>query len=115
MSMFSDPNWKIRKISAQYLKSMFTLIPKSSIQQTFYIEIRELLNDEDIYVKLQALESYLDMLNLFESDDIEKDVLEVFNQLLLRVEAENFIKFAELSGKLIYTLNAYDIDAKCQP
>lgn len=90
-------------------------LPPHTVKDTFYPEIRELLNDEEIYVKLQTLEGYLEMLKLFESDEIERDLLEVFVPIVDRAEDDNFIKLAELAGKIIYTMNSYDIDSKCLP
>lgn len=90
-------------------------LPTLTVKDTFYPEIRELLHDEEMYVKLQTLESYLEMLKTFESEEIEKDLLEVFMPIVDRAEDDNFIKLADLSGKIIYTLHSYDLDSKCLP
>jgi hypothetical protein len=65
MGMFSNTNWKIRMIIAMYLKSILTNVSKEMIREEFYSEIKELLIDEELYVKLETLDSYLNMLNLF--------------------------------------------------
>lgn len=55
LGMFTNTNWKIRMIVATYLKSILTKVNKQMISEVFYAEIKELLMDEEIYVKLETL------------------------------------------------------------
>ena len=61
MNAFTDTNWKIRSIAAKYMHSIVSNVSTKMIQSEFYPEMRELLADEEMFVRLDAIESFIEL------------------------------------------------------
>jgi hypothetical protein len=75
-----DTNWHFRKEMTKHMKVVFeNKLSKQSFQAYFYPEIVELINDEDLMVRLEALESVVGLMpTKLSADQIEKDILPAF-------------------------------------
>ncbi len=58
-----DTNWHIRKILGHHLKTVIKNISKTFFNQQLYEEMLELLHDEDLMVRLEAVEGLIDSMN----------------------------------------------------
>jgi hypothetical protein len=71
------------------------------------------LVDEEMFVRIEALENYLEMISFFSEEQIEHDLIQAFSQVVNQVEDEQFFRIVKLSGKLLYTMHQYDLEMKC--
>jgi mannitol/fructose-specific phosphotransferase system IIA component (Ntr-type) len=62
-SMCEDINWKIRVIAATELRHIIPLCDSASnFTETFLKELVELLNDDDSFVKVEAIETFAEII-----------------------------------------------------
>lgn len=59
----------ICKLSLKVMIYVVTRISKNTFQDYFYSELIELLNDEDLMVRLEAIDSLIDILSTFLTPD----------------------------------------------
>jgi hypothetical protein len=80
MSICGDVNYKIRLDGAIFLKEYFhknfqTLIGSSRLKQTFLPDLCELLNDEETYIRIEAIEGIQYVLESLDEVMIERELM----------------------------------------
>ena len=70
--MIYDNNWKIRLDGAKFLKMYMPLAKDSPRFDSIYFpQLVELLNDEENYVRIEAIEACTEVLERITEEDIE--------------------------------------------
>ena len=90
-----------------YLKAVFnTKLSKDSFQGYFCDELLELINDEDLLVRIEALDVAVEIMqSKLTTDQIDKDLLPSFcRHLEIEQEEECDIKMSALLGKFLFNL-----------
>lgn len=59
--MFRDTNWKIRIVGAKQIGNIVSKLNTNTISDYFYSEMKELLFDEEIFVRLEAFKSFIEI------------------------------------------------------
>lgn len=59
-----DHNWHFRKVIAKFFKPIIEKLTKEIFQSTFYEDLIDLLNDEDIMVRLEAIDDLVEIMNI---------------------------------------------------
>jgi hypothetical protein len=92
----------------QCLRDVFTLrLTKEGFQKYFYDELVELLNDEDLLVRIEAIEVAVEVMqSKMLPEQIEKDLLPVFvKHLEILDDVECTLKMSSLFGKFLFNLS----------
>jgi hypothetical protein len=81
-------------------------LTKDGFQKYFYEELVELINDEDMLVRLEALDVAVEIMqSKINSDQIEKDILPHFvRHLEIEKEEECDLKMSSLFGRFLFNL-----------
>ena len=87
IAVCSDTNYKIRTDGAIFFKQYFKanheqLVNTPRMQQTYIPEICELLNDEEIYIKIEAVEALTFVMDSVDIELLEKEMVPNFLKLL---------------------------------
>ena len=111
--MIIDNNWKIRLDGAKFLKMYLPYAKESPRFDTIYFpELVELLNDEENYVRIEAIEACTEVIDRITEEDIEKEFIPVVLNII-ECHAEDIItRLASLIGKIVYELRRQDIYIK---
>jgi hypothetical protein len=72
-------------------------------------ELIELLNDEEAYIRIEALEIITDLLEYFTESEIEKDYIPIVLSTVNVDSREILQKFAEMLGKIVYSLKPFEL------
>jgi len=80
MSLCGDVNYKIRMDGAIFIKEYLeinheSLIGSARLKQTFLPDMCELLNDEETYIRIEAIEGIQYVLECLEEDVIERELM----------------------------------------
>ena len=71
-------------------------------------ELIELLNDEEAYIRIEAIEILTDMLELMGTEMVEKEFIPViFNAMEATIE-DIILRLANIIGKIVYKLSKID-------
>lgn len=81
-------------------------LSKDSFQKYFYEELIELINDEDLLVRIEALEIAVEIMqSKLNPDQIDRDLLPAFvKHLEIEQEEECDIKMSALFGRFLFNL-----------
>lgn len=105
-----DNNYKIRMFGVLFFKDYLlgpqkaTIVAHPRFKNIYLSELFELLNDEESYIRIEALEILTDYLNYLTPEDIENEFVK---ELLKTTEADNEEiqqRLAEIIGKVVYQL-----------
>jgi hypothetical protein len=84
-----DNNYKIRLdgilFFKDYLKDKAAVVSHTRFKTVYISEILELLNDEEAYIRIEAIEILIDYLDQLEAVDIEKEFVK---EVLKTIEAD---------------------------
>lgn len=88
-----DTKWYFRKLISFHLKEVLSeRLSNQVFQEYFYDEMVELLNDEDLMVRLEAIEGVIGvMATKITVQQVEKDLLPVFLRHFEQSEEEECI------------------------
>lgn len=86
----------------------------SRFKDMYVPEIIELLNDEEAYIRIEALEIITDSLQYLDVDEIEKEYVQaVIKTIDVGIE-EIVQRLAQLIGKIVYNLKPFEFHLKYQ-
>lgn len=75
---------------------------------TYLPEVIELLNDEEAYIKIEAIEILTEILELMNMDMIENEFMPaIFNTMEATIE-DIILRLANIIGKIVYKLQSLD-------
>ena len=79
-------------------------------------EIYELLDDEESYVRIEAIEAILEVLEKLELSTIEENVMPnlIKGLDLEQNHIENVVRMSKMIGKIVYKLSHFDLHTKYQ-
>jgi hypothetical protein len=123
MQVCNDTNYKIRHDGSiffrQYLEMNHkSLLGTSRLEQTYIPEICELINDDETFIKIEAIEGLQYILETLSVELIEKELVPSLLKLLNvnNVHDEVMIRMAEIIGPISYKLSKLDdMHLKYQP
>jgi hypothetical protein len=105
-----DNNYKIRLDGAQFLKDYLQGDQKKSIichprfKSIYLSELLELLNDEEAYIRIEAIDILTDFLGQLEPVDVEvefvKSVLHTAQEEIEEIQ----LRLAEMIGRIVFAL-----------
>lgn len=77
-------------------------------------EIYELLNDEESYIRIEAIEALLEVLEHLDAKDVEESFVP---NMIKACDMEHnhdeiILKMAEIIGRIVYKLSTYDLHIK---
>ena len=76
-------------------------------EDVFLPEILELVNDEELYVSVEALEGVLEVLEHIETETIEQEIMPNILKLISQDNRihEITVRMAQIIGKVVYKLS----------
>jgi hypothetical protein len=102
-----DTNYKIRMDGILFFKEYLSYPQVLSHQRfkTIYLsEVIELLNDEEYYIRIEAIEILAEVLHLVGADIIEKEFMPVFFSTIESTLEDITLRLAQLLGKIVFQL-----------
>lgn len=91
-----------------YLKSE-SVLKHPNFQNVYLPEVIELLNDEESYIRIEAIEILTENLKLMSEDIMDKEFLPViFTTIDSQIE-EIQLRLAQIIGKIAYHVKKYDL------
>jgi hypothetical protein len=123
MQVCNDTNYKIRHDGSVFFKQYLeanheTLLGTTRLTQTYIPEICELINDEETFIKIEAIEGLLHILETLSSELIEREVVPSLLKLLnvVNVPDEVIERMAQIIGPICYKIQKIDdMHLKYQP
>ncbi len=111
--MVIDNNWKIRLDGAKFLKLYMPGAKDSPRFDTIYLpDLIELLNDEENYVRIEAIEACAEVIDRMEIEDIEKEFIPIVLNIIECYTEDIITRLAALIGKIVYELRKGDLYLK---
>lgn len=117
--MCSDTNYIIRLDAAIFFREYLqehasALIGTARLEEYFLPEIYELLNDEESYVRIEAIEAVLEVLEKLELQMIEDEFIPnlIKTLSLEKNHDEIIVRMSKNIGKIVYKLSAFDLHVK---
>ncbi len=113
-----DNNYKIRLDGVLFFKDYLlgeqksTIIAHPRFKNIYLSELLELLNDEESYIRIEALEILTEFLNQLTPEDIENEFVK---EMLKTIEADNEeiqLRLAEIIGKIAFQLKPFNFHMK---
>ena len=112
MVICSDTDYKIRTDGAIFFKEFFKksaaqFVGSERYEDVFLPEIIELVNDEESYVSVEALEGLLEVLDHVELETVESEIMPNILKLIApdnRIQ-EITVRMAQIIGKVVYKLS----------
>lgn len=113
-----DNNYKIRLDGVLFFKDYLlgdkkeTILAHPRFKNIYLSELLELLNDEESYIRIEALEILTEFLNQLTPEDIENEFVK---EMLKTTEADNEeiqLRLAEIIGKIVYQLQPFNFHMK---
>ena len=119
LGMCQDTNYQIRTEGAIFMKEYLQanhqkLLGTERFEDVYLPEIYELLNDEESYVRIEAIEAILEVLESIELNKIETEFMPNFlKALVLKNNHDEIIaRMAEIIGRIAYKLSFFDLHIK---
>lgn len=120
-NMCSDTNYIIRLDAAIFFKEYLQdhaadLIGTARLEEEILPEIYELLNDEESYVRMEAIEAVLEVLEKLELQTIEDEFIPnlIKGLSLEKNHDEIIVRMSKIIGKIVYKLSCFDLHVKYQ-
>lgn len=90
------------------------LLGTERFEDVFLPEIYELLNDEESYVRVEAIEAIVEVLEHIDSSKIEQEFIPNFLKALVFQNNHNEIiaRMAKMLGKIAYKLSFFELHLK---
>lgn len=111
MGICHDTNYKIRMDGVlffkEYLQSQLVL-KHQRFKSTYLPEVIELLNDEEAYIRIEAIEILTEILELMTVDLIEKEFMPVILNTMEATIEDIILRLANIIGKIVYKLQSKD-------
>jgi hypothetical protein len=121
MVICSDTDYKIRTDGAIFFKQFFqhqgsSFVGHDRYEEVFLPEIIELVNDEELYVSIEALEGLLEVLEHVDAETIEKEIMPNILKLIARDNRiqEITVRMAAIIGKVVWKLSKSGMHRKYQ-
>lgn len=113
LAICHDNNYKIRLDGAiflkEYLISDISIATCNRFEDIYLMELVELLNDEESYIRIEVLETLTELLSKLEPRLIEKEFLTAFvNMFDVGIE-ELLLRVAKIFGKVVHGLKHFDM------
>ena len=113
VSLCADTNHKIRFDGAlffkEYLLANYSELVKNDsdrLKQTYLPEVIELVNDEELSIKIEALECLVIALETMKTEEVEQEVMPSVLKLFEQIEYDEItIKVSAFFGQLVYKLS----------
>ncbi len=120
-SMCLNTDYLVRHEAAIFFKDYFEenaqkLIGTERLQDYYLPEIYELLVDEESYVRVEAIEATLEILEQLDLDIIEEKFMPGLIKGLDIEEnhIENIVRMSKMIGKIVYKLSHFELHTKYQ-
>jgi hypothetical protein len=85
------------------------MVKVERFQGTYLQEIIELLNDEEAYIRIEALETLTELLEYLEPTLIEKEFLHAFIDMIDIGIEDLILRLANILGKIVHGLKQFDM------
>ena len=69
----------------------------------------ELLNDEEYYIRIEAIEILAEILHLMSKDVVEKEFIPVFLSTMESTLEDITVRLAQILGKIVFQLQKLDL------
>lgn len=103
-----DLNWNIRFSIWEGMPKIWSCLAKESAVKIFYPELVELINDVEILVRLEAIETVFEMFDYFTEDQIKNDFYPILKQHLSADIDETWnTRMSKWIGKIAFCLHNY--------
>lgn len=117
MQICGDTNYKIRTEGSQFMKEYIKrnhekLRGTQRLVQTYIPEVCEMCNDEEIFIRLEAVEALSYVLDQLELEVIEKEFIPPLLKLLTSGHDEIVVRMSQIAGQLAHKLQVHDLHAK---
>ena len=119
VALCGDTNYKIRMDGAvfmkEYLALNFEALKNSTrLKQTYIPEICELLNDEETYIRIEAMESISYVLETLDEELIERELMPNLLKMLVFEDNHDSIiqRMAQIIGKVAFKLQNTQLHIK---
>ncbi len=103
-----DNNYKIRLDGVLFFKDYLLgdkkqiILAHPRFKSIYLTELFELLNDEESYIKIEALEILTEFLNQLTTEDIENEFVKEMVKTTAADNEEIQLRLAEIIGKIVY-------------
>lgn len=112
MSICHDNNFKIRLDGMMFFKDYLSIEIKDKseiikckrFKDMYLPEIIELVNDEEAYIRIEALDLLADYMDQLEHDEIDKEYMPAITKTIEVGIEEISIRLAQMIGKIAYNL-----------
>jgi hypothetical protein len=117
--MCQDTNYTVRRDSGMFFrdylkKNSVELVGSDRLEDLYLPEIYELLNDEESYVRIEAIAAILEILEHLALETIETQFIPNFlKALVIKNNHDEIIaRMAQLIGRVVHKLSAFDLHIK---
>ncbi len=101
--MCTDMDWKIRKIVATEVKSIFLNCEiGGEYHETFVEEFKELLNDEESFVKIEAIHNFSEIIGHMTKHQVKEKFVDTIKEQYEQRNEECLQELAFCSGKIMW-------------
>jgi HEAT repeat protein len=115
LNICSDTNYKIRTDGAIFFKNYLqqnneVLISTSLVrlQETYIPELIELCNDEEIFIRIEAIEAITYVVEQLDTDIIDREIIQPLLKILLSDHDEIIERASAIVGRMVYKLSLKD-------
>jgi hypothetical protein len=117
MQICGDTNYKIRTEGSIFFKEYIrdnhqALQGSTRLEETYIPEICEMCNDEEIFIRLEAVESLSYVLETLDVELLEREFIPPLLKLLLSDHDEIVIRMSRIVGQLVHKLQAHELHEK---
>jgi len=119
LGMCQDTNYQIRTEGAVFMKEYLQanhekLIGTVRFEEVYLPEIYELLNDEESYVRIEAIEAIVEVLQVVEVSKIEEEFIPNFLKTLVHENNhdEIIVRMGKMIGKIAFKLSIHELHLK---
>lgn len=113
MQICGDTNYKIRTEGSIFLKEYIrnnykSLLEGNRLESTYIPEICEMCNDEEIFIRVEAVEAMSYVLETLDVELLEKEFIPPLLKLLESNHDEIVIRMSRIVGQLAHKLKAHE-------
>jgi hypothetical protein len=109
MSICGDTNYKIRTDGAIFLKHYFAknhekLIDTPRFKDSYIPELCELCNDEEVFIRIEAIEAIHYVLDKLNVELVEREVIPEFIKMFDCSHEEIIVRLSQIIGSFTFKL-----------
>ena len=111
LAICHDTNYKIRMDGIQFFKE-YLKIPENFMsrrfQATYVNELIEFLNDEEAYIRIEAIEIVTEVLDELDEEVIEREYIPALMSIMDIANEDITLKFSSIMGKIAFKLKKFE-------